>query len=399
MTESDKALLRRFLDDNYSDEEYEQIKELLRKPEAQQALEEITRKDWESGARKHIPTQKLMDSWSDRLLTTIENGQQRTNRTFWKNSRSILNYAAVFIGLILIVGVPLYMFKMSNNKLAQVQHDDASVLPGADKALLTLADGSVMSLSDAEVGTIALQGGLEIEKREDGSISYKVKQQERTSQIAYNTITTPRGGQYSVILPDGSKVLLNAASSLTYPIHFADHERRVSMTGEAYFEIEKWKGSKGNKSVPFIVESEQQQVEVLGTKFNINAYKEEKAVETALVEGSVRVTSAISGKAVTLAPGQRSILREDITMQSADIHKQLAWTTGKFVFKEESLGNVLRQISRWYDLDIECPPQLESRQLTGIVSRSTPIDALVKTIESISKVKITNKERRLIVSE
>jgi len=399
VTESDKALLRKFLDDNYSDEEYEQIKDLLRKPEAQQTLEEITREDWESGTRKHIPSQKLMDRWSDRLLTTIETGQQRTSRTRWNNGRSLLKYAAVFIGMMLIVGLPFYIFETSNNKLAQIQHDEDRVLPGADKAMLTLADGSVVSLSDAEVGTIALEGGLEIEKRDDGSISYKVKKQERTSEIAYNTITTPRGGQYSVILPDGSKVLLNAASSLTYPIHFSDHERRVSMTGEAYFEIEKWKSTKGSKSVPFIVESERQQVEVLGTKFNINAYKEEKSVETALVEGSVRVTSALNGKAVTLVPGQKSVLDGSITVQTADMQKHLAWTTGKFVFKGESLGNVLRQISRWYNLDIECPPQLESRQLTGIVSRSTPIDALVKTIESISKVKITNKERRLIVSE
>ncbi|SFC78321.1 protein of unknown function [Parapedobacter composti] len=147
------------------------------------------------------------------------------------------------------------------------------------------------------------------------------------------------------------------------------------------------------------MDTDKQQVEVLGTKFNINAYEDETAIETSLIEGSVRVTSSVNNKAVMLSPGQKSVLDGALVVETADIQKQVAWTNGRFIFKEEFLGNVMRQISRWYDIDIVCPPHLERRQLTGIVSRSTPIEALVETIESTSRVKITRNGRRWIVSE
>ncbi|SFC24918.1 FecR protein [Parapedobacter composti] len=237
MTELEKELLKRFLDDNYSAEEYEHIQQLLRKPEAQGVMEEITQKDWKSKSIKHIAPQNLLDRWSKRLLAAVEKQEGHKQIAVLRNRRSLLSYAAVFIGLVLLAGVSIYFFKTDTGVQSQARVGDTLILPGADKALLTLADGSVVSLSNAKVGTIALQGGLEVEKKNDGSIRYRAKQKERPAEIAYNTITTPRGGQYRVTLPDGSNVLLNAASSLTYPVHFSDEERRVTMTGEAYFEI------------------------------------------------------------------------------------------------------------------------------------------------------------------
>ncbi|MFC3196463.1 FecR family protein [Parapedobacter deserti] len=304
------------------------------------------------------------------------------------------------VAVILVVSAMLLIYNIQLGPAGKhFVKQENNMLPGADKASLTLADGSTISLSEAANGKIVEQAGIRVEKSMEGEIVYRADSEVGTPVNAFNSVVTPNGGQYRIVLPDGSKVWLNAASSLTYPVPFSDEERRVTMTGEAYFEIVKWSGPDGKKSVPFIVDIDKQRVEVLGTKFNINAYEDETAIETSLIEGSVRVTSSINNKAVMLSPGQKSVLDEALVVETADIQKQLAWTTGRFIFKEEFLGNVMRQISRWYDIDIVCPPHLERRQLTGIVSRSTPIEALVETIESTSSVKITRNGRRWIVSE
>jgi len=304
--------------------------------------------------------------------------------------------AALLMGSILLAGTYwLWTGKMNNNGQLAQQED---ILPGENKARLTLADGSVISLSDAQNGTIATQAGVRIEKNADGNIRYNADRKQEAMPSAVNTITTPNGGQYRVTLPDGSIAMLNAASSLSYPVQFSDKERRVKMTGEVYFEIEKISMPDGKDNVPFFVETDGQEVQVLGTHFNINAYHNETAIRTTLAEGSVKIRSN-GGQSALLKPGQQAVLAKQLAVQQVDIQQQLAWVNGDFVFRGETLESILRQVQRWYDIEVEYPPHIGKMRFNGMVSRAQPLSAIVKMIQSTKKATVTVKKRRFIVTE
>lgn len=272
--------------------------------------------------------------------------------------------------------------------------------PGKDAAVLTLKDGSVISLTDIRNGSVvALQGGVEIQKNKNGELVYRAVEQDAAATAAVNKITTNRGNQYQVILPDGSKAFLNANSTLTYPLKFAQNARTVRMTGEIYFEISKLEVQTGGdkKRIPFYVETAEQKIEVLGTHFNVNAYPDEPYTTTTLLEGSVRVTSLKRNESVLLKPGQRSLLSERLRIDNTDSSQDVSWTQGDFVFKGEELSSLLRKISRWYNVDVECPQRLEKLKFDGMVSRSQPLSTIIDMLEITGKVKIKINGRRLIV--
>jgi len=272
--------------------------------------------------------------------------------------------------------------------------------PGKDAAILTLKDGSVISLTDIRNGSVvALQGGVEIQKNKNGELVYRAVEQDAAATAAVNKITTNRGNQYQVILPDGSKAFLNANSTLTYPLKFAQNARTVRMTGEIYFEISKLEMQTGGdkKRIPFYVETAEQKIEVLGTHFNVNAYPDEPYTTTTLLEGSVRVTSLKRNESVLLKPGQRSLLSERLRIDNTDSSQDVSWTQGDFVFKGEELSSLLRKISRWYNVDVECPQRLEKLKFDGMVSRSQPLSTIIDMLEITGKVKIKINGRRLIV--
>ncbi|QJB30154.1 FecR domain-containing protein [Chitinophaga oryzae] len=304
--------------------------------------------------------------------------------------------AALVVGFILSAGIYWFLWdrKVSNDRLAQQEE----VLPGGNKARLTLADGSVISLGDAQNGLIATESGVRIEKDANGNIRYHTGEKQESILPAVNTITTPNGGQYRVTLPDGSVAMLNAASSLSYPVRFSEKERRVKMTGEVYFEIEKMRLPGGKGNVPFFVETAGQEVQVLGTHFNVNAYRDETAIRTTLVEGSVKIKSK-DGQSTLLKPGQQAVLAEQLHVQQADIQQQLAWVNGDFVFGGETLESILHQVERWYDIEAECPAHIGKLRFNGMVSRSQPLSAIVKMIQSTRKATVTIKKRRLIVTD
>jgi transmembrane sensor len=248
------------------------------------------------------------------------------------------------------------------------------------------------------MGKLAVQSGTEIEKTASGEVSYHSPEKiGQIESVSFNTITTPRGGQYLITLPDGTKAWLNAASSLSYPVNFQTKERRVKMTGEVYFEVAK-RLLPGGQRIPFFVETDKQQIQVLGTHFNVSAYGDDPAVKTTLLEGSVKITSRNKETAL-LRPGQMASLTEHIQVKDADVVQELAWKNGDFIFRGETLESALRQISRWYDLDVQCPPHLGRLRFNGMISRSQPLSMIVETIQLTKLVKITLKERRLIVTD
>jgi ferric-dicitrate binding protein FerR (iron transport regulator) len=198
------------------------------------------------------------------------------------------------------------------------------------------------------------------------------------TEVLYNTVSTPRGGQYQLTLSDGSKVWLNASSSLRFPTAFPGTERRVEITGEAYFEVA------GNESKPFVVDiAGKGEVEVLGTQFNINAYEDEPAIKTTLLEGKVKVSESNGSQSSVLKPGQQAQLANGIrVMDNVDMEEIMAWKTGWFYFDRQELPAIMRQVSRWYDVDVRYEGRISKKSFSGIVGRDNDIKDVLKIMEN-----------------
>jgi ferric-dicitrate binding protein FerR (iron transport regulator) len=262
--------------------------------------------------------------------------------------------------------------------------------PGDNKAILTLADGSIIILDDAKNGQVAKQGGAQIAKLTNGQLVYKPLI-DRPDKVVFNTLTTPRGGQFKLSLPDGSEVWLNAISSIRYPTAFIGNERKVEITGEAYFEIAH------DATKPFKVIVNGTEVKVLGTHFNINAYNDEATVKTTLLEGSISLSRA--GTIITLKPGQQAQVgnsRDIKVIDNVDIDQQVAWKNGYFSFYKADLQTVMRQIGRWYDLEIQYEGKIPERQFGGKIDRNSNAVEVLKILEE-SKVHFRIEDGKIVV--
>lgn len=308
--------------------------------------------------------------------------QHKRNSTIAKR-RFIWPAVAAAACLILAFSSALYFYNIGNsveNKLTKTFVQD--IPAGGNKAYLTLADGKKISLTDASSGTIATQSGIRITKTSNGQLVYTIADQKVLGQNDhYNRIETPRGGQYQLNLPDGTKVWLNAASSLKYLANFSSKkERRVELTGEAYFEVAK------DKSHPFIVNSAGQEIKVLGTHFNVNAYSDEHNIRTTLLEGSVKLNDD-----VILVPGEQSVFaRGQFMVKTVNVSDAIDWKNGEFVFNKEPLTDILRKVSRWYNIDVV---YLRSAQdvptFSGSVSRFENVSVVLRMLEETSNVRFS----------
>ena len=250
-----------------------------------------------------------------------------------------------------------------------------NITPGSNKAMLTLADGSTIVLDNAANGTLTQQGNAQVMKPGNGQLAYAINNNQASAAMTYNVLATPKGGQYQLQLPDGSKVWLNAASSIRYPTAFTGKERSVEIKGEAYFEVTK------NATKPFVVKVNDLQVQVLGTHFNINAYSDEDLVKTTLLEGSVKVKSEI------LKPGdQAQVMHNSGTgnlrvIHGADIAATMAWKDGLFQFDNVTIETVMRQVARWYDVEVVYERDVSQDRFQGKIYRQTAISQLLSILE------------------
>lgn len=302
--------------------------------------------------------------------------------------------------VLLILSAGLYFFNPATHQpalLAQKEHTP-QILPGGNKATLTLANGQKITLDGADNGQLAEQAGIIITKTKDGQLVYTVANQGTSTverQTVMNTIATPKGGQYQINLPDGTKVWLNAASSLRYPTVFTGTERRVSLTGEAYFEVAKVQPAKS-----FSVNSPTQTVEVLGTHFNINSYADEQAVKTSLLEGSVKVTAQTgTSESVFLKPGQQAILLgNQLNVNLSDTEEAIAWKNGMFSFKDADLQTVMRSVARWYDVEVNYEGNLPGRQFSGEIHRNINLSEVLDIL-SFFKVHFRIDGKKITVTK
>lgn len=281
------------------------------------------------------------------------------------------------------------------NEIAAAQ--PAKILPGSNKAILTLATGKSIVLDSAENGALASTGKSQVNKVDDGKLVYDAlpgAAHVGVNAVLYNTLTIPPGGQYQVVLPDGTQVWLNSSSALSYPTEFSGNERRVKLIGEAYFEVAK------NKDKPFYVEMNNTQIRVLGTHFDVSAYSDDSAITTTLLEGSVQVSK--NAKQAMLKPGQQAVVdngADNIAVSKVNTNTAVAWKNGYFVFEDEDLATIMKKVSRWYNADVEYNGNFDGQRFGGTFARSKSIAELLKNLEQIGKVHFKITGRRITVMQ
>lgn len=324
------------------------------------------------------------DHWNKKIVAQLPKAD--------KKPLSWIKYSAA-AAILLIAGIAVFFYKQTDQKadvLAIVAAD--SIMPGKKSATLTLANGKKIRLSEANNGSLANEMGVSISKTKDGELVYEVEDSNVQSNQT-NTLSTAKGETYQVRLPDGSSVWLNAESSLIYPASFNKNSvRRIELIGEGYFEIVK------DKKHPFVVKTSMQEVTVLGTHFNIHAYPEDKATLTTLLEGSVKVADAKDQK--ILVPDQQSATNgQGLSVKTVETEDVIAWKNGLFIFNDESLESVMREISRWYDIEVVYRDVDRKKMFFGGISRYDHITKILKKLELTGGVHFKIEGRRIIVSK
>lgn len=308
--------------------------------------------------------------------------------------------------ILFISGTVFYFLHQKNDKavvqIEQPIHKIKDIPPGINNATLTLADGTTIVLDSAGNGALAQQGGIKVLKI-NGQIAYD-KSGDANIQAApvYNTITTARGNQYQVVLADGSKVWLNAASSIRFPTLFTGGERKVEITGEAYFEVAKDPAKPFKVMIPASPGSGSNgeggaEIVVLGTHFNVNAYPDENDVRTTLLEGSVKISKG--SKAQMLRPGEQARLTSGtITLKkNVDVSQVVAWKDGFFVFNNSDIKMIMRQVARWYDIDVNFEGEIPQEGYTGKVSRSVALSKFLQVLE-LNGISVKTDGRRITIA-
>ncbi len=302
-------------------------------------------------------------------------------------------WAAAAAVAFLAIGIYFFNAPLNSDKskTADLASSTGSIKPGRNTAKLTLANGKSIDLSESKTGVVIDVAGLKY----SDETAIAATQANDLKKDGLMSIATPRGGTYQVILSDGSKVWLNAASSIQFPASFAGQEqRRITLVGEAYFEIAK------HASQKFVVYTRNQEVAVLGTHFNINSYLDEGNEKTTLLEGSVRVSSVRADvKGVQLVPGQQATVSaaNKIDVDEVDVNEVVAWKEGKFVFVEENVPSIMNKIARWYDVEIAYEGDVRRKALAGSVSRFKNVSEVLEMLSATKAVQFRIEGRRVIV--
>lgn len=313
-----------------------------------------------------------------------------------KNNNLPWRRLGVAASLLFLVGFGAYMYsnqkkQVVTKKTIAKTHLKNDALPGSNKAVLTLANGKNITLDSAQNGLLAQQGTTRINKTRNGQLVYEAGTNADAPVI--NTISTPRGGQYQLVLPDGSKVCLNSASSLSFPTRFTGKTREVTITGEAYFEVTK------NAQMPFRVKSDNTTVEVLGTHFNIMAYNDEAEMKTTLLEGSVKITNGTASG--ILKPGQQALLNKAgrlKVLNDVDVDDEIAWKDGIFQFRDAGIDAIMRQAARWYDVEVAYEGKIPQREFTGRISRNVKASELMNML-GYAGVKFKIEDKRITIQQ
>lgn len=393
-------LFNRWLAREATAEEKQELAEIISNGSDDAVLTNLLGEAWD----QHQPADTVITPQAAGLILKNILGEEKAvtadmyagrKKTWWK-------YAAAAAILLMVAAGAWWMLNHAHNKeqniagqLPSVQKD---ILPGKNGAILTLANGQQLVLDSSRNGLLTQQGNVNITRQNDQLVYSQSAKAD--GEVLFNTLSTPRGRKYRLVLPDGSNVWLNASSSIRYPTVFTGNERKVEITGEAYFEVVH------NAAKPFMVHfsspltgggGREGTVQVLGTHFNINSYTDEESTKITLLEGSVKVTNTLSGK--ILKPGQQASLLQGAGMKitEADTEEATAWKNGLFQFEGTNIQSVMRQLVRWYDIDVQYQGTV-AQQFYGNISRDVTISNVLKMLETTKGVKFTIEGNKVIVS-
>ncbi|QDW25977.1 FecR family protein [Pedobacter sp. KBS0701] len=358
------------------------------------AQEEALLLSWSLSYREGDKEVLTMQERSDAVDDIWDSLEEKVLKTKKINIWPRIAAAAV---ILITLSIGFYLYKMNSG--TDLHLAAAAIKPGKNSATLTLSNGKKIMLSDAVNGQLVNEPGVSVSKTADGQLIYSLSQSDDGNATnRQNKLETFNGEQYQVILPDGTHVWLNAASSLKYPLKFSAKDRLVELSGEAYFEVAH------NAVKPFRVLTANQQVEVLGTHFNINAYRDEPTAKTTLLSGKVRVStpalSRIDKGNIILRPGEQTVLLgNQISVVQADLEATVAWKNGYFMFKSENIQSVMKKVSRWYNVEIVYEGDLPEDKFGGVVSRFSNVSQVLKKLELTDKVHFKIEGRRIIVTQ
>lgn len=389
-------LFKCYINNKYSGPEEEELMVLLSNPENEEQVQILMDRFMEN-TRHEI-------QMSDQAAASILNNILKRGKRFViqkKNSKTVYTFWLGLAASVLVILGGAYFIsdkkeyaiakEDSSSSVGLTTEKSAKILPGGHHAVLTTSDGEAIILDSMPNGLLTQQGNTDVKKL-GGLLEYKAPASFiRDTVISYNTVSTPRGGQYQIVLSDGSKVWLNAASSIRFPTAFSGSLREVELTGEAYFEVAK------NKEKPFQVKVRDMKIAVLGTHFNVKAYEDEAETKTSLLEGSVKI---IQGKEVgLLKPGQQAVINfkdDKVKIATADMVEVIAWKNGLFRFEGANIETIMREIGRWYDVEIVYAGKVPMRRFEGKINRNAGLSEVLRILE-LSNVKFSIAGKKIIV--
>jgi ferric-dicitrate binding protein FerR (iron transport regulator) len=373
-----RYLLSRHFDKTLIPEEQAELSHFLNDPEQDAHLELLIEEAW------------MRSSESDNAVFGEPGLQPPVQGEVHKTPVRRMHFLRWAAAVLLLIAAGTTWMLISRQQLYDDKKKMNDPEPGSNKAVLTLGDGASITLDSSLKGRLAMQGNVQLNAR-PGVLSYSNNTDGAAGTVTYNTLTTPKGGQYQLQLPDGSKVWLNAASSLKYPTAFTGKERRVVLTGEAYFEIA------ANSAQPFFVTVSNADIAVLGTSFNVMAYRNEITMATTLLEGAVKVSR--DNESGILKPGEQLLMKEGEKIRinhHADTEQAVAWKNGFTSFKGADIRTIMRQVERWYDVEVIYSGDVPARSFTGDIPRDAHLSELLKILE-VSRIKFKLEGRRLTV--
>jgi transmembrane sensor len=398
-------LFERYLNRTTTDEEYQELMQLLQQPDNEAAVKQLLDQLWAQLAiDNRLPAGKADALFAsimaaDRVISVVSPDRQPVRRLFIKRIA-----VAAAILMLISTGWWFYYNKFSKpvpstSTLAVVN----DIPPGRNNALLILADGRRINLDSAANGNVAEEGSTVIRKR-DGQILYDAADRQsaigsKQSATPLNTVSTARGNQYKLILPDGSAVWLNAESSVRFPVAFTGRERRIEVTGEVYVEV------KHNAAMPFMVVANGVEVRDIGTQFDVSSYSNEGNIVTTVVEGKVEVvkreTAKVNKESAILTPGHQGVVSAGSgsiqVVQDADVDAVIAWKNGQFMFAGNNIQSVMRQLERWYDIEVSYAPNISREEFVGTMTRYANISSVLKMLEKTGTVHFEIQGRRVMV--
>ncbi|RZK42463.1 MAG: FecR family protein [Pedobacter sp.] len=377
-----KNLYEKYKNRSLSPEEKLEWDILVRDPHLEDELSKILEDEWWDYRKEELEVLDI--ARADSIFSSIiQKPTQRHSKRLWPWIAAAASIVIAFF----VIGQFYKSTDLNNETLAKI--DD--IAPGKVGATLTLANGKKIRLSSAANGQIANEAGITVTKTADGQLIYEIQKGTTDGEHRLNTLTTEKGESYRVRLQDGTIIWLNAASKLTYPENLSGVSiREVHLSGEGYFQVAK------DKLHPFVVTTNNQRIQVLGTAFNVSAYEDDQITKTTLEEGSVKVN--VGKNEQTLIPGQQAISKDNkIKIQDGDLEEALAWKNGYFRFKEENITSIMTKLSRWYNVDIEYIGEPTKETFTGTVDKNKKISQVLQMLQSTNGVSFKIKERRISV--